>query len=163
MIRAVRRPDLPECVRVIRASFQTVADEFGLTEENAPRFTAFAVSEERLTRQTDVGHRLMYLDEEDGRIRGYYSLLLRDQDECELSCLSVLPEHRHRGVGGGLLGHAMKTAGEHGCAVMNLSIVEENTALRKWYERRGAVHTGTRKYDFFPFTCGYMTIRLRDR
>ena len=28
--------------------------------------------------------------------------------------------------------------------------------LRKWYEADGAVHIGTRKFDFFPFTCGYL-------
>ena len=39
-------------------------------------------------------------------------------------------------------------------------IVEENTVLRKWYERNGAVHIGTEKFDFFPFTCGYMRIAL---
>ena len=44
--------------------------------------------------------------------------------------------------------------------MMKLSIVEENTVLRKWYERNGAVHTGTEKFDFFPFTCGYMEINL---
>ena len=44
--------------------------------------------------------------------------------------------------------------------MINLGIVEENRVLRKWYERNGAVHTGTEKYDFFPFTCGYMKIPL---
>ena len=39
---------------------------------------------------------------------------------------------------------------------MILSIVEENTVLRKWYEENGFTHTGTKKFDFFPFTCGYM-------
>ncbi len=43
---------------------------------------------------------------------------------------------------------------------MRLSIVEENRVLRSWYERNGAVHTGTEKFSFFPFTCGYMTIDL---
>ena len=28
--------------------------------------------------------------------------------------------------------------------------------LRKWYEQNGVVHIGTKKFDFFPFTCGYM-------
>ena len=36
MIRNVRKEDLPECVQVIRRSHQTVADEFGFTEENVP-------------------------------------------------------------------------------------------------------------------------------
>ena len=163
MIREVRREELSACAELIRKSFQTVADEFGFTRENAPRFTAFATTEERLIWQMESEHRLMYLDEEDGRICGYYSLLLRDRNECELGNLSVLPEFRHRGIGGRLLHHAIKTAGEQDCSVINLSIVEENTVLRKWYERYGAVHTGMEKFDFFPFTCGYMKIILPEQ
>lgn len=48
MIREVSKKDLEQCVSVIRSSFRTVADEFGFTEENAPRFTAFATTLERL-------------------------------------------------------------------------------------------------------------------
>ncbi len=161
MIREVKRDELSACADLIRKSFQTVADEFGFTQENAPRFTAFATTEERLIWHMDHEHRLMFVDEEEGRIRGYYSLLLRDHHECDLGNLSVLPEYRHQGTGGMLLQHAVKTAGEQNCAVMNLSIVEENAVLRKWYERYGAVHTGTKKFDFFPFTCGYMKIHLQ--
>ena len=137
MIRKAERADLPECVRVIQNSFQTVADEFGFTEENAPRFTAFATTEERLVWQMDGEHRLMYLDEEDGRICGYYSLRLNGNGTCELGSLSVLPEYRHRGIGEALLKHSAKTAREQHCSVMKLSIVEENTVLRKWYTSTG--------------------------
>lgn len=160
MIRKVKREELSACADLIRKSFQTVADEFGFTRENAPRFTAFATTEERLIWHMDGEHRLMFLDEEDGSLCGYYSLLLRDKNECELGSLSVIPEYRHRGIGGKLLQHAMKTAEEQNCIVMNLSIVEENTILRNWYESYGAIHTGTEKFDFFPFTCGYMKIML---
>lgn len=51
MIREIEREDIPECVRVIRDSFATVADELGFCEENAPRFTAFAMSADRLEYQ----------------------------------------------------------------------------------------------------------------
>lgn len=161
MIREVRREDLPECVRVIRNSHRTVADEFGFTPENAPRYVAFATDENRLLWHMYSEHRLMFLDEENGVVRGYYSLLLKDGNECELGNLSVLLEYRHRGIGTGLLRHAVGIAREHHCSVMRFSIVEENSRLRKWYERNGAVHTGTEKFDFFPFTCGYMTIPLK--
>ena len=161
MIRKAERADLPACVHVIRAAFQTVADEFGFTEENAPRFTAFATDEARLLWQMDAQHRLMYLDEENGTVCGYYSLLLKDQDECELGSLAVLPAFRHRGIGGSLLRHAAATAAALHCRAMNLSIVEENSVLREWYERNGAIHTGTEKFDFFPFTCGNMKIPLQ--
>ena len=160
MIREIRREDIPECVRVIQRSFQTVADEFGFTPENAPRFVAFATDENRLLWRREKEHRLMFLDEEDGEICGYYSLLLKENGECELGNLSVLPKHRHQGIGTNLLKHSMDTARKQRCQVMRLSIVEENTVLRQWYEQNGAVHTGTEKFDFFPFTCGYMLIRL---
>ncbi len=162
MIRKVKHEELSVCADLIRKSFHTVADKFGFTRENAPRFTAFATTEERLIWHMDGEHRLMYLDEEDGVICGYYSLLLQDQDECELGNLAVLPEYRHLGIGGRLLKHAIKTAKEHHCTVMNLSIVDENTVLKAWYESYGAVHTHTEKFDFFPFTCGYMKIMLQE-
>ena len=72
----------------------------------------------------------------------------------------MLPEYRHRGIGTALLKHAVDTARGKNQRVMRFGIVEENTTLRKWYERNGAVHTGQEKLDFFPFTCGYMMIRL---
>ena len=160
MIRKAEQADLPECAGVIRKSFQTVADEFGFTPENAPRFTAFAVTEDLLAWHMYGEHRLMYVDEEGGVIRGYYSLRLQGNGECELGNLSVLPEYRHRGIGTSLLKHSMDMARQQHCSVLNLSIVEENTVLRKWYERNGAVHTGTQKFDFFPFAAGYMKIML---
>ena len=47
------------------------------------------------------------------------------------------------------------------CRIINIAIVEENRVLRKWYELNGAIHIGTKKYDFFPFTCGYMKKELQ--
>lgn len=161
MIREADRSDIPGCVRVIRESFLTVAQEFGFTEQNAPRFTAFAVTEDRLLWQLDNERRLMlmYLTDS-GEIIGYYSLLFEDDGGCELNNLCVLPEHRHGGIGTGLLKDAFIRASEQGCTVMKIGIVEENTVLRRWYEQNGFEHTGSEKYDFFPFTCGYMERRL---
>lgn len=160
MIREVRREEIPACVQVIRKSHQTVADTYGFTVENAPRYVAFATDENRLRWHMDGEHRLMFAEEQDGIIRGYYSLLLKENNECELGNLSVLPEYRHLGIGTALLKHSVKIAREHHCRVMRWSIVEENAVLRKWYEQNGAVHTGTEKFDFFPFTCGYMMMDL---
>ena len=156
MIREAKRDDVPVCVDIIRKSFKTVADEFGFTIENAPRFTAFATTEERLHWQMDNEPRLMFVYEQQDAICGYYSLLMQDNNECELNNLAVLPEYRHGGIGRRLLEHAFETARNQGCKLINIGIVEENQQLRKWYEQNGAVHTGTKKYDFFPFTCGYM-------
>ena len=47
MIRKIKSEEIPICVEVIKKSFLTVADEYGFTEENAPRFTAFATTQDR--------------------------------------------------------------------------------------------------------------------
>lgn len=38
MIKEVNEQEITECVNVIKSSFLTVANEFGITVENAPRF-----------------------------------------------------------------------------------------------------------------------------
>jgi len=156
MIKKVTQEDLKECVNVIRDSFATVAEEFNITKENAPRFTAFATDEGRLNWHLNGEHRPMFGFVIDGKIVGYYSLLLMENNECELNNLSVLPEYRHDGIGAKLVEHAFEKARKAGCAKMKLGIVEENQVLRKWYEKLGFIHVGTQKFDFFPFTCGYM-------
>ncbi len=156
MIKEVNERDIPECVKVIRESFLTVADEFWFTAENAPKFTAFAVTEERLRWHLFGEHRPMYAFWDKDRIIGYYSLFIQENNECELNNLCVLPTYRHKGIGEKLLLNAFDTAKSLGCTKVNIGIVEENKVLRKWYESFGFVHIGTKKFDFFPFTCGYM-------
>ena len=162
MIKEIDKSEIPECVNVIRKSFQTVADEFGFTIENAPRFTAFATTEERLFYQLEYEHRLMtaFYDDGNGKIQGYYSLQFLENNECELNNLCVLPEFRHKKIGEALLDDAVARAKSNNCTKMKIGIVEENKVLRRWYETHGFNHTHTEKYDFFPFTCGYMEMDL---
>lgn len=161
MIRKMNRNEIPKCVSVIRQAFATVAEEFGFTPENAPRFTAFATNEERLWWHLEKERRPMYVYCIDGKIVGYYSLALLKDGSIELSNLAVLPEYRHRGIGGTLLRHASDEAEKLGCSVIKIGIVEENQVLRRWYEASGFVHIGTEKFDFFPFTCGYLERELK--
>ena len=158
MIRPVNDSNIKECVDVIKESFLTVANEFGFTIENAPRFTAFATTEQRLAWQLNNENRPMYTFIVDGKIVGYYSLSLQENKECELNNLCVLPQFRHHGIGEKLLLHSFHTAKSLGCLKMNIGIVEENQILKKWYESFGFKHIKTQKFDFFPFTCGYMEL-----
>lgn len=160
MIKELNPDHISECVKVIRESFLTVAEEFNFTIENAPRFTAFATTEERISWHLHGEHRPMYAYYHNGLIIGYYSLALQDDQQCELNNICVLPAYRHNGIGEELLLHAFRVARELGCTKMNIGIVEENKRLRDWYETFGFVHTGTQKFEFFPFTCGYMVKNL---
>ena len=160
MIKQITKENIPECVKVIRESFLTVAEEFGITSENAPRFTAFAVTEDRLYWHFDSEHRPMSAYFEDGKIVGYYSLFIVGDGVCELNNLCTLPAYRHNKIGEKLLEDAFEQSKKLGFTKMQLSIIEENKRMRKWYENHGFTHTGTEKFDFFPFTCGYMEINL---
>lgn len=156
MIRQIEKKDIPECISVIRESFMTVARQFDITPENAPAFTAYATDEAKILHWMDNQHRPMYGYFSDGKLAGYYNLYLPGDNECELGSLCVLPDYRHDGIGDALLNDSIERAKSLGCTKMNLSIVEENTVLRAWYEAHGFTHTGTKKFDFFPFTCGYL-------
>lgn len=160
MIKEVMEKDIVECVNLIKSSFLTVAEQFGFTEENAPRFTAFATTNDRLRWQLLEEHRPMYAYWDGDVIVGYYSLQLSHDNTCELNNLCVSPEYRHKGIGEELVKHAFYMAKGLNCQKMNIGIVEENTVLRKWYEDIGFVHVGIKKFDFFPFTCGYMEREL---
>ncbi len=155
MIRPITPKETDVCAALIRESFETVAKEFGFTPENAPRFTAFATTKQRLDYQLLTEHRPMFAFYENGRMVGYYSLHIQGS-ACELNNLCAAPDCRHRKIGERLLSHAFAYAKEMGCDKMRIGIVEENKQLRAWYERFGFVHTGTEKFDFFPFTCGYL-------
>ena len=156
MIREITKADIPECVKVIRESFLTVGKQFNITPENAPAFTAYSTDEAKILHWMDNQHRPMYGYFEDGKLAGYYNLYLPCENECELGSLCVLPEYRHCGIGDALLNDSITRAKDLGCTVMKLSIVEENTVLRTWYEHHGFIHTEIKKFDFFPFTCGYL-------
>ena len=158
MIRKVKREELSACAGLIRQSFLTVAEEYGITEQNAPGFTAFSVTEERLAR--DFDNIAMYAAEEDGALCGFYALRPADGGDCELNNLAVPPACRRRGIGGALLAHAFDTARAAGFRGIRAGIVEENAPLRAWYEQHGFRHTGAEKYPFFPFTCGYLRKEL---
>lgn len=156
IIRNMSMEEIPDCVKVIRAAFKTVADKFGFTEANAPRFTAFATDENRIRYQFCVERRPMYVYLHQGNIVGFYSLAILENGEVELNNLAVLPEARHKGIGGRMLEDCFAKVSELGASKLKIGIVEENTVLRKWYESFGFRHVGTQKFDFFPFTCGYM-------
>ena len=159
MIRHIEEKNLEQIVRVIHDSFLTVAEEFGITQENAPRYVAFATTVQRLRWQLSEEKRPMFAFFEGEDIIGYYSLQLQDGG-CELNNLCVLPAHRRRGIGRELLLDAFSAAKELNCSKMHIGIVEENTVLKDWYRSFGFVHTGTEKFDCFPFTCGYMEKEL---
>ena len=157
-ISEVKASDLLRCLDVIRQSFKTVADDFGLTYENCPGHTSF-ITPDVLDAQMNRGwHMYALYAEED--IIGYMSVSKESDGSYELHNLAVLPEYRHNGFGKLLLDHAKEAVKSLGGNTIKISIIEENTVLKNWYIANGFVHTGTKKFDHLPFTSGYLEIKL---
>lgn len=156
VIREVGMNELNECFEVIHQSFNTVADEFGLTKENCPKHTSF-IPLYFLESQMNWGWH-MYALYVGKKIIGYMSLSKED-DAFELHNLAVLPEYRHNGFGKRLLDHAKEAVKSLGGNTIKIGIIEESTVLKNWYIANGFVHTGTKKSDHLPFTSGYLEWR----
>lgn len=158
MIRKVTLNDLQTCSDVIKESFMPVAVKFNITKENAPNYVAFSTTPEKLKEQY-LCRREMYVYLLDKRIVGFFSLSYCD-NIYEISNLCVLPEYQHSGIGRELLFFAIERATDKQADKLILSIVEENINLKEWYSSFGFIHTHRKKFDFFPFTCGYMELKL---
>ena len=158
IVQITKKESLLECLDVIHRSFKTVADEFGLTQENCPKHTSF-IPIYFLTTQMNWGWYMFALYHEE-KIIGYMSLSKESDTIYELHNLAILPKYRHNGFGKNLLDYAKQTVKSLGGNIIKIGIIEESTILKKWYEANGFVHMGTKKFDHLPFTSGYLEYRL---
>jgi len=157
-IKEVHAGDLEECAEIIRQGFGTVARDFGLTAENCPTNGAF-IKADRLISDMNKGN-LMYGLFADACMVGFMQLEKKSCSQYELEKITVIPQFRHSGLGKKLLEFAMTKAKESGATKLTIGIIEENSILKKWYTANGFVHTGTQKFDFLPFTVGFMEATL---
>lgn len=154
MIYGVEKDELEECLDVIHQSFSTVAKDFGLTRENCPKHTSF-IPLTFLETQMSWGWN-MYALYAGKKIIGYMSLSKEGDDAFELHNLAVLPEYRHNGFGKLLLDYANDVVKSLGGKTIKVGIIEESDVLKNWYIANGFVHTGAKKFDYLPFTSGYL-------
>jgi ribosomal protein S18 acetylase RimI-like enzyme len=157
-IREMGEHELEACADVIRRSFGTVADEFGLTVENCPSNGAF-IRTARLRSDRLKGNRMFVLTDGDVVV-GFMQLEKADAGTYYLEKLAVVPESRHLGYGKQLLAFTTETVRALGGGRIGIAIIEENTRLKDWYAENGYVHTGTKVFPHLPFTVGFMQLEL---
>lgn len=157
-IEEIHAGDLEQCAEVIRQGFSTVASDFGLTAENCPTNGAF-IKADRLIADMNKGN-LMYGLFADDCMAGFMQLEKKSCSRYELEKITVIPQFRHSGLGKKLLDFAMAKAKGLGAEKLTIGIIEENSILKNWYTANGFVHTGTKKFDFLPFTVGFMEATL---
>ena len=158
-IRAVQDSDIATCAEVVRRSFATVAHEIGITRENYPNDDGMFIKDEGLSAEKRAGSQMFALHWKNS-IVGFVAIGKGETNVWGIGHLSVLPEYRHMGFGKALLDFVKAKVTQSGGSIIKISIVEENTVLRGWYERYGFVHTGVESYSDLPFTVGYMELIL---
>ncbi len=163
--RATIRPlrleiELPALRRLINEAFLTVAEEFGLTSENAPTNPAF-ITEENILEQARKKSTVFYgayLAEE---LAGCYALEKANEAIWYLERLAVHPSRRHAGLGGLLLDDCLARVRESGGEKVSIAIIDENTRLKTWYIGHGFTETGKKTFPRLPFTVCFLEKNVR--
>jgi len=159
-IRELAAPaELAESLDIIRASFQTVADQFGLTRENCRGHTVFITIDELEHMQTR-GVRLFGLFSGTEQV-GFIAVECSEGGSFWIEKLAVLPSERHRGWGRKLVMHAIDHIRTKGGDTVCLGMIDEHAVLKDWYKSLGFVEISIRKFAHLPFTVCMMERDLR--
>ena len=151
--------ELETSVKVIAASFKTVAVEFNLTKENCPTHPSL-VTLKQLTEMKRKGLKLFGLFDGDAQI-GFAAVEKKKHRVYNLEKLAVLPGFRHKGYGGKLLEFAENYVKNAGGEKLSIGIINEHAILKKWYETKGFQETAVIKFEHLPFTVCFMEKAVR--
>jgi len=157
-VKDILESDISSSANIVRQAFKTVADEFGLTKENASTNGAF-LEDSKLLDEYNNGVKMFGLFEGEAQI-GFFSLKDKDSETFYLEKLAVLPEYRHNGYGKIMINYAKEYVKRAGGKTISIGIIYENTRLKKWYETCGFEETGVKKFEHLPFTVCFMRLNL---
>ncbi|MCL2077466.1 MAG: GNAT family N-acetyltransferase [Oscillospiraceae bacterium] len=150
----IAEKDISLSAEIVRRSCSTIAEQFELTEENAPTNGSF-LKDHTLLAEFRRGAKMFGLFDDDVQI-GFVQIESNDGDIYNLEKLAVLSEHRHKGGGVSLLDYAVEYVRNADGKAISIGIIYENTSLLEWYERYGFEQTKTQIYPHLPFTVCFL-------
>jgi ribosomal protein S18 acetylase RimI-like enzyme len=145
-------------VRIVRAAFQTVALEFGLTRQNNPTHPSF-MEIEHMVELKARGMHLLGLFRATAQV-GFVAIGPSSNGAFNLEKLAVLPQYRHEGYGKVLVRFAVDFAVAQQAKKVTLAIIDENTVLKSWYLGLGFKEASIKKFSHLPFTVCFMEYNL---
>ncbi len=157
-IREASPADLSTIAMLVSESNKDVAVKFGLNAENCPKHPSFCTES---WVQADIARGQTYfILEENSEPIGCVAYEASSPDLAYLNRLSVLPEHRNRGVGARLVQHIF----EHACSLsvrtISIGVIGEHTDLQRWYKKLGFEDGETKRFSHLPFSVKYMVYAL---
>jgi len=145
-------------IQVIRDSFKTVAAEFGLTEQNCPTHPSF-ITPDRLNDLKSKGGLFFGLFTSGQQI-GFVAIEKADMELYYIEKLAVLPGYRHLGHGKTLVRFAQNYIRNNGGRKISITVIDEHTVLKKWYQELGFSEIDTKTFPHLPFTVCFMEMEL---
>ncbi len=143
-----------DCVKVIRDSFITVANEFNITRENAPTNPAFMEIESlQAMKQKGIDIYGAYIEK---ILIGLVAIEKSNESLYFMEKLAVLPEYRHNGYGLRLINFVVETVREAGGEKISIGIINENKVLKDWYIKNGFSETGIKQFPHLPFSVCFL-------
>ncbi len=142
--------DIRSSVCVIRKSFATVAEEFGLTPTNCPSNAAF-IDESDLWKMREKGS-VLFGFFTDTLQEGFVALRKASESLFYLEKLAVLPSVRHRGIGRLLMDFSVEYAKKANGERISIGIIDENVQLKNWYIDYEFREIETKRFPHLPFT-----------
>jgi GNAT superfamily N-acetyltransferase len=157
-IRIITNEPLEPSVDIIRKSFAAVAGEMGITEQNAPRFTAFITLPglEETRQQGGVFWGLF----NGGSQVGFVAVEKEKDGKYWMKRLAVLPEYRHGGSGKALVDTVIDYVRSLGEKKLYIGMVNEETVLKNWYLDMGFKESSVIKPPELPFSVAFMELEL---
>lgn len=157
-IMQLNKSHITQSAEIIRQSFETVADEFCLTKENAPTNAAF-LQDDKLLEDLSSGITMFGLFKDSVQV-GFMELKQKDTNTFYLEKLAVMPSCRHKGCGKLLLTYAKDYVKSLQGSNISIGIIYENKILLQWYEAYGFIITGTKQFSHLPFTVCFMSLDI---
>jgi ribosomal protein S18 acetylase RimI-like enzyme len=159
VIKQIIKSDLLSCLEIFHNGYETVAIEFGLTEENCPDRGRANLPFDKLVSEFEKGT-LMYGYFLEDKIVGFLGLKIDTSGGCKLNDIIILPEYRQKGYGKELLNFCKIKALELGAKKITLGMIDDNKKLKNWYIENGFINVGFKKFEKAPFTVGFMELTL---
>lgn len=116
-----------------------------MAPENIAAFVGANLSPDRFAEYLADPQRSVLTATHDDRIIGY-AMLIRGDDDVELSKIYVAPEHHGTGVAAALMDLALATAGEWGAGRVWLGVNQANRRAQRFYAKSGFTVGGTRTF-----------------
>lgn len=159
LIRHVVESELEECLEVIHKGYKTVADQFGLNDDNCPDSCGATLKYEKLLASYNKGKK-MFAYFWDNKVVGFLIIHIVDNISIKIEDIVILPEYRNIGIGTEMIDYLKQFCNVNGFTKLTLDMIDDNIMLKNWYIKRGFCESHKVKYPKAPFAIGYMEMYL---